>query len=121
MWLGELDRILVLRTAMLIRTGLAAAAFGLFLFKLDVFVGSVGRESVFHLRAENADVPVAVAAAMPDWQWLRFEPPSKCTARLFPVACVILCVTESSRNRSELLLSLIPVSTGRSIDRPVTA
>jgi hypothetical protein len=83
--LGELDRILVLRTAMLIRTGLAAAAFGLFLFKLDVFVGSVGRESVFHLRAENADVPVAVAAAMPDWQWLRFEPPSKCTARFFPL------------------------------------
>jgi putative membrane protein len=44
-----------------IRTGLAVAAFGLFLIKLNVFVDAVGRGSILHLRAENAGALVAVA------------------------------------------------------------
>lgn len=44
-----------------IRTGLAVAAFGFFLIKLDVFVDAVGGGSIPHLRAENAGAFVAVA------------------------------------------------------------
>ena len=44
-----------------IRTGLAVAAFGLFVFKLNVFVDAVGRGSILHLRADNAGALAAVA------------------------------------------------------------
>jgi putative membrane protein len=43
-----------------IRTGLAAAAFGFFLIKLDVFVDAVGGGSIPHLPAGNAGAFVAV-------------------------------------------------------------
>jgi putative membrane protein len=44
-----------------IRTGLAVAAFGFFLIKLDVFVDGVGRGCILNLRAEDAGAAVAVA------------------------------------------------------------
>jgi putative membrane protein len=44
-----------------IRTGLAVAAFGFFLIKLDVFVDAVGDGSIPHLAGENAGAFVAVA------------------------------------------------------------
>jgi putative membrane protein len=44
-----------------IRTGLAVAAFGFFLIKLNVFVDAVGRASIRHLPAEDAGAVVAVA------------------------------------------------------------
>jgi putative membrane protein len=44
-----------------IRTGLAVAAFGFFLIKLDVFVDAVGGGSIPHLAGENAGAFVAVA------------------------------------------------------------
>jgi putative membrane protein len=44
-----------------IRTGLAVAAFGFFLIKLNVFVDAVGDGSIPHLRAEDAGALVAVA------------------------------------------------------------
>jgi putative membrane protein len=37
-----------------IRTGLAVAAFGFFLIKLNLFVDAVGRGSIFHLPSEDA-------------------------------------------------------------------
>jgi putative membrane protein len=37
-----------------IRTGLAVAAFGFFLIKLNLFVDAVGRGSMFHLPSEDA-------------------------------------------------------------------
>ena len=37
-----------------IRTGLAVAAFGFFLIKLNLFVDAVGRGSMFHLPPEDA-------------------------------------------------------------------
>jgi len=43
-----------------IRTGLAVAAFGFFLFKLNVLVAVVGDGSLPHLPAENAGAFVAV-------------------------------------------------------------
>jgi len=43
-----------------IRTGLAVAAFGLFLIKLNVFVDAVDGGSIPHLRAESAGAVVAV-------------------------------------------------------------
>jgi putative membrane protein len=45
-----------------IRTGLAVAAFGLFLVKLNVFVGAVGGGSLPRLPAEYAGAFVPVAA-----------------------------------------------------------
>src|SRR3981081_727731 len=44
-----------------IRTGLAAAAFGFFLIKLNVFVDAVGGGGIPHLPAEDAGAVVAVA------------------------------------------------------------
>jgi putative membrane protein len=44
-----------------IRTGLAVAAFGFFLVKLNVFVDAVGGGSIPHLPAEDAGAVVAVA------------------------------------------------------------
>ena len=44
-----------------IRTGLAVAAFGFFLIKLNVFVDAVGDGSIPHLPAEDAGALVAVA------------------------------------------------------------
>ena len=44
-----------------IRTGLAMAAFGFFLIKLNVFVDAVGGGSIPHLPAEDAGAVVAVA------------------------------------------------------------
>jgi putative membrane protein len=44
-----------------IRTGLAVAAFGLFLIKLNVFVDAVGGGSIPHPPAQGADAMVAVA------------------------------------------------------------
>ena len=44
-----------------IRTGLAVAAFGFFLIKLNVLVDAVGRGSIRHLPAEDASAVVAVA------------------------------------------------------------
>jgi putative membrane protein len=44
-----------------IRTGLAVAAFGFFLIKLNVFVDATGSGSIPHLPAEDADAVVAVA------------------------------------------------------------
>jgi putative membrane protein len=44
-----------------IRTGLAVAAFGFFLVKLNVFVDAVGSGSIPHLAAEHAGPLVAVA------------------------------------------------------------
>ena len=44
-----------------IRTGLAVAAFGFFIIKLNVFVDAVGRGSLLNLRAEDAGAFVAVA------------------------------------------------------------
>jgi putative membrane protein len=44
-----------------IRTGLAVAAFGFFIIKLNVFVDAVGRGSILNLRAEDAGAFVAVA------------------------------------------------------------
>jgi putative membrane protein len=44
-----------------IRTGLAVAAFGFFLIKLNVLVDAVGRGSIRHLPAEDAGAVVAVA------------------------------------------------------------
>src|ERR1700730_16248581 len=41
-----------------IRTGLAVAAFGFFLIKLDVFVDAVGGGSIPHLPAEDAGAVV---------------------------------------------------------------
>ena len=52
-----------------IRSGLAVAAFGFFLVKLDVLVDVVGSGSPPHLLAESAGTFVAAAAAMPDLQW----------------------------------------------------
>jgi putative membrane protein len=48
-----------------IRTGLAVAAFGFFLIKLNVFVDAVGGGSIPHLAAEDtgAFVPVATRSA----------------------------------------------------------
>jgi putative membrane protein len=43
------------------RTGLAAAAFGFFLIKLNVFVDAAGRGCILNLRAEDAGAFVAVA------------------------------------------------------------
>jgi inner membrane protein YidH len=37
-----------------IRTGLAVAAFGFFLIKLNLFVDAVGRGSMFHLPSEDS-------------------------------------------------------------------
>ena len=45
-----------------IRTGLAVAAFGFFLVKLNVLVDAVGSGTPPHLPAENADAFVAAAA-----------------------------------------------------------
>ena len=44
-----------------IRTGLAVAAFGFFLIKLDVFVDAVGGGGIPHLAGENAGAFIAVA------------------------------------------------------------
>lgn len=44
-----------------IRTGLAVAAFGFFLIKLNVFVDAVGDGSIPHLPAEDAGASVAAA------------------------------------------------------------
>ena len=44
-----------------IRTGLAVAAFGFFIIKLNVFVDAVGRGSLLNLRTEDAGAFVAVA------------------------------------------------------------
>jgi putative membrane protein len=44
-----------------IRTGLAVAAFGFFLIKLNVFVDAVGGGSIPHLSPEDAGAFVAVA------------------------------------------------------------
>ena len=44
-----------------IRTGLAVAAFGFFLIKLNVFVDAVGGGSIPHLPAQDAGAVVAVA------------------------------------------------------------
>jgi putative membrane protein len=44
-----------------IRTGVAVAAFGFFLIKLNVFVDAVGGGSIPHLPAEAAGAGVAVA------------------------------------------------------------
>jgi putative membrane protein len=44
-----------------IRTGLAVAAFGFFLIKLNIFVDAVGDGSIPHLPAEDACAAVAVA------------------------------------------------------------
>lgn len=44
-----------------IRTGLAVAAFGFFIIKLNVFVDAVGRGSLLNLRAEDTGAFVAVA------------------------------------------------------------
>ena len=44
-----------------IRTGLAVAAFGFFLIKLNVFVDAVGGGSMPHLPAQGAGAMVAVA------------------------------------------------------------
>ena len=44
-----------------IRTGLAVAAFGFFLIKLNVFVGAVGGGSIPQLPAEDAGAVVEVA------------------------------------------------------------
>src|SRR5260370_42695121 len=44
-----------------IRTGLAGAAFGFFLIKLNVFVGAGGGGSIPHLPAQDAGAVVAVA------------------------------------------------------------
>jgi putative membrane protein len=44
-----------------IRTGLAVAAFGFLLIKLDVFLDAVGGGSIPHIPAENAGAFVAVA------------------------------------------------------------
>ena len=44
-----------------IRTGLAAAAFGFFLIKLNVLVDAIGGGSITHLRAEDAGALVAAA------------------------------------------------------------
>lgn len=44
-----------------IRTGLAMAAFGFFLIKLNVFLDAVGDESMPHARPEAAGAFVAVA------------------------------------------------------------
>jgi putative membrane protein len=44
-----------------IRTGLAVAAFGFFLIKLNVFVDAVGGGSIPHPPAEDAGAVVAVA------------------------------------------------------------
>jgi putative membrane protein len=44
-----------------IRTGLAVAAFGFFLIKLNIFVDAVGGGSTPHLPAEAAGAGVAVA------------------------------------------------------------
>jgi putative membrane protein len=45
-----------------IRTGLAVAAFGFFLIKLNVFVGVAGDGSLPRLASESADALIAVAA-----------------------------------------------------------
>jgi len=44
-----------------IRTGLAVAAFGFFLIKLDVFVDAVGGGSIYRLAPDDAGAFVAVA------------------------------------------------------------
>ena len=44
-----------------IRTGLAVAAFGFFLIKLNVLVDAVGGGSITHLHAEDASAVVPVA------------------------------------------------------------
>jgi putative membrane protein len=44
-----------------IRTGLAVAAFGFFLIKLNVFVDAAGGGSIPHLPAEDAGAFIAVA------------------------------------------------------------
>jgi putative membrane protein len=44
-----------------IRTGLAVAAFGFFLIKLNVLVDAIGGGSITHLRAEDAGAVVPVA------------------------------------------------------------
>ena len=43
-----------------IRTGLAVAAFGFFLIKLNLFVDTVGRGSVFHFPSEDTGAFVAI-------------------------------------------------------------
>jgi inner membrane protein YidH len=45
-----------------IRTGLAVAAFGVFLIKLNVFRDAAGGGSIPHLAAENAGAEVPVAS-----------------------------------------------------------
>ncbi len=65
-----------------IRTGLAVAAFGFFLVKLNVLVDAVGSGTPPHLPAENADAfahPIFLLKTptrssrpqptMQDWQW----------------------------------------------------
>ena len=47
-----------------IRTGLAAAAFGFFLVKLNIFVDAFGGESISHVRAEHADTIAARYAGL---------------------------------------------------------
>jgi putative membrane protein len=47
-----------------IRTGLAAAAFGFFLIKLDIFVDALGGRRISHLPAEHAGAAAARYAEM---------------------------------------------------------
>jgi putative membrane protein len=47
-----------------IRTGLAAAAFGFFLIKLDIFVDAFGSGSISHVPAEHAGAAAARYAGM---------------------------------------------------------
>jgi putative membrane protein len=47
-----------------IRTGLAVAAFGFFLIKLNVLFDAVGGGSVFHLRAEHAGAAATRCAGL---------------------------------------------------------
>ena len=52
-----------------IRTGLAVAAFGFFLIKLNVFLDAAGGGSIPILRRKTLARWSRSRPAMPDWQW----------------------------------------------------
>jgi len=78
-----------------IRTGLAVAAFGFFLIKLNIFVDAVGGGSIPHLPAEDAGAFVPVAT--------RYAGLAMVAIGIAVIARARSLLVESLRNRSAAL------------------